>query len=55
MTQRLPYRPLGAGSLNLIVALRTLLRDSDERSSFYDELLTVAAPMRLTCGLQVQF
>ena len=53
--QGLPYQP-GAGSqLELIFAVRTLFRDVRERSAFYDELLTVSAPLRLMGGIQLRF
>jgi hypothetical protein len=53
--QGLPYQP-GAGSqLELIFAVRTLFRDTRERASFYDELLTVRPPLRLMGGIQLRF
>ena len=53
--QQLPYRPLGRGELNLLLSARTLLHQMDDAGGFYDELLTVAPPVRLTCGLQMRF
>jgi hypothetical protein len=53
--QALPYKPLRDGELNLLVAARTLLRDVGVGGAFYDELLTVAPPMQVTCGLQMRF
>jgi hypothetical protein len=53
--QHLPFQPFRHGELNLLVAARTLLRDFDANGAFYDELLTVAPPLRLTCGLQMRF
>lgn len=53
--QALPYQPIRGGKLELLFAARSLLRDLDRPGSFYDELLTVAPPMRLTGGVQVRF
>ena len=53
--QTLPYRPLRHAELNLLVAARTLLREVGAGGAFYDELLTVAPPMQVTCGLQMRF
>jgi hypothetical protein len=53
--QQLPYQPLRNGTLNLLFAVRTLLHDQGEYGSYYDELLTVKPPLRLTGGVQVQF
>ena len=53
--QALPYQPLRGGRLELLFAARSLLRDLDHPGSYYDELLTVAPPMRLTGGVQVRF
>jgi hypothetical protein len=53
--QQLPGRLLGRGELNLLLAARTLLHELDTAGGFYNELLTVAPPVRLTCGLQMRF
>jgi hypothetical protein len=53
--QALPYQPLRGGKLELLFAVRTLMRDPRERGSFYDELLTIAPPMRLMGGVQMKF
>jgi hypothetical protein len=53
--QQLPGRLLGRGELNLLLAARTLLHEFDTAGGFYNELLTVAPPVRLTCGLQMRF
>jgi hypothetical protein len=53
--QALPYRPLPNSRLELMFAVRTLFRDSQSGSSRYDELLTVAPPLRLMCGVQMRF
>lgn len=53
--QLLPVRPLGRGDVNLLVSIRTLHRELQEPGGYYDELLTVAPPVRLTCGLQMRF
>lgn len=53
--QQLPVRSLGQSELNLILSARTLLHSLEDRGGFYDELLTVAPPVRLMCGLQMRF
>lgn len=53
--QALPYRPFGQASINLLFSVRSLLYDEWDTGAFYDELLTVAPPTRLTGGLQVWF
>jgi hypothetical protein len=55
LRQALPYQPLRSGRLNVLFALRTLHRDINAVGSFYDELLTVKPPLRVTGGLQVGF
>jgi hypothetical protein len=52
--QRLPYQPPGGGSLNIYLALRSLMLGEDA-GALYDELMTVHPPSRLTGGLQVWF
>lgn len=53
--QALPYQLLGASRLELVFAVRTLFRDPRAGFSRYDELLTVAPPLRLMGGIQVRF
>jgi hypothetical protein len=53
--QQLPFQPLGKGELNLLVSARTLLRGVGDDGAYFDELLTVAPPLRITCGLQMKF
>lgn len=53
--QQLPYRPLGQGEFNILISARTLLRDAGEDDSFYDELMTMAPPMQVICGIQMRF
>ena len=53
--QQLPYMPLSGSEVNLLVAARTLLRDVHGEASFYDELLTVAPPLQVLCGIQMRF
>lgn len=53
--QQLPIRPLSRGELNLLFSARTLLHHADDSGGFYDELLTVAPPLRLMSGLQMRF
>jgi hypothetical protein len=53
--QALPYQPLRDGRLDLVVGVRNLFRDLDAVTSVYDELLTVAPPLRFVGGFQVRF
>jgi hypothetical protein len=53
--QQLPGRLLGHGEFNVLLSAQTLLRQFDTASGYYDELLTVAPPVRLACGLQMRF
>jgi len=53
--QALPYRPSRDSRLELLFAVRTLYRDLRPGSSPYDELLTIAPPLRLMGGVQVRF
>jgi hypothetical protein len=53
--QALPYEPIRGATLEVIVAVRTLSRDPTAGGSFFDELLTVAPPLRLMGGVQVRF
>lgn len=53
--QLLPFQPLGRGELNLLVSARTLLRDVTDEGAYYDELLVINPPLRVTCGLQMRF
>lgn len=53
--QALPYQPIQGGRLELLFAVRTLSRDSRNSGSIYDEVLTVAPPLRLVGGFQVRF
>jgi hypothetical protein len=55
LQQALPYRPLRQGEFNVLVSARTLLRDSIHTGAFYDELMTLAAPMQVACGIQMRF
>ncbi len=53
--QPLPFQPIRGGSVEMLFAIRNLLRDPRDIVSIYDELLTVAPPMRMLGGLQVKF
>lgn len=55
LRQQLPVRPLGERELNLLFSARTLVHEADAIGGFYDELLTVAPPVRLMCGVQMRF
>jgi hypothetical protein len=56
-----PYLPDGGagkpkpGRLEVLVSARTLSRERLQDGGFYDELLTVAPPLRLMGGVQVRF
>jgi hypothetical protein len=53
--QKLPVQIIRGSSVNLMIAARTLLSDVDTRGSYYDDLLTLSPPLRLTCGIQMRF
>ena len=53
--QGLPFQPLKGGKLEVVFALQSLFRDFRDPGSLYDELLTLAPPMRLMSGVQVRF
>jgi hypothetical protein len=53
--QGLPLRLLPNGKTELVVLFRNLSRDVDEPGSMYDEMLTVAPPLRIMGGVQVKF
>lgn len=53
--QGLPYQPIKGGKLEVVFALQSLFRDFRDSGSMYDELLTLAPPMRLMSGVQVRF
>jgi hypothetical protein len=55
VAQQLPFQPIGRGELNLLLSARTLLRELGENAAYYDELLTLDPPLRITCGLQMRF
>jgi Carboxypeptidase regulatory-like domain/TonB dependent receptor len=53
--QALPVRPTPTSRLELMLSVRNLFRDLAEMASMYDELLTVAPPLRIMGGVQVKF
>jgi hypothetical protein len=53
--QGLPFQPIRGGKIEAVFALQSLFRDSRDLGSLYDELLTVAPPIRLLTGVQVRF
>jgi carboxypeptidase family protein/TonB-dependent receptor-like protein len=53
--QPLPYQPFRGGRIEVVFALRTLARDLTETGSVYDELLTIAPPLRIMGGVRVKF
>jgi hypothetical protein len=55
INQALPFQPLRGGRLEVLVAVSNLLRDRRQTGSLYDELLTIAPPMRILGGVQIRF
>jgi hypothetical protein len=53
--QELPYQPIRGGTLDLVLGVRTLFGALVDHASYFDELLTVAPPTRVVCGVQVGF
>jgi hypothetical protein len=53
--QGLPYQPTRGSRLEVLFSVRNLFRDVRGEASWYDELLTVAPPLRLMGGIQVRF
>lgn len=53
--QALPLRLTRASRTELVIVVRNLFRDPGDAGSLYDELLTVAPPMRIMGGVQVKF
>jgi len=51
----LPCQPIGGSRMEVLFAVRTLYRDVGQPGSAYDELLTVAPPLRLLGGMRVIF
>ncbi len=55
LRQALPLHPTRGSRTELVVVVRNLFRDPGDAGSLYDELLTVAPPMRIMGGVQVKF
>jgi hypothetical protein len=55
LRQALPLHPTRGSNTELLLVVRNLFRDLGEAGSMYDELLTVAPPMRIMGGVQVRF
>ncbi len=55
ISQALPFQPLRGGRLEVLMAMSNLFRDLRQPGSLYDELLTVAPPLRLLGGVQIRF
>lgn len=53
--QPLPLPAVGPDAVVLVVGARTLLSDLHDSRGYYDDLLTVAPPLRVTCGIQMRF
>jgi hypothetical protein len=48
-------QPLPGRTLNLVVSARTLNNGESDRAGFYDELLTIAPPVRIAAGIEMPF
>jgi outer membrane receptor protein involved in Fe transport len=55
VNQALPFQPVRGGRLEVLVAVSNLFRDSRQAGSIFDELLTVAPPLRILGGFQLRF
>ena len=55
INQALPFQPVRGGRLEVLVAVSNLLRDLRQSGSLYDELLTIAPPLRILGGVQIRF
>lgn len=55
INQALPFQPVRGGRLEVLVAVSNLLRDLRQTGSLYDELLTIAPPLRILGGVQIRF
>jgi hypothetical protein len=55
INQALPFQPVRGGRLEVLVAVSNLLRDRRQTGSMYDELLTIAPPLRILGGVQIRF
>lgn len=55
INQALPFQPVRGGRLEVLVAVSNLLRDLRQAGGLYDELLTIAPPMRILGGVQIRF
>ena len=53
--QALPFEPVRGGRVEVMLAVRNLFKDLSEAASIYDELLTVAPPVRIMGGIQMKF
>lgn len=53
--QALPFEPVRGGRVEVMLAVRNLFKNLSEAASFYDELLTVAPPVRIMGGIQMKF
>ena len=55
VNQALPFQPVHGGRLEVLVAVSNMMRDLRQPGSLYDELLTIAPPMRILGGVQIRF
>lgn len=55
INQALPFQPVRGGRLEVLVAVSNLVRDRRLTGSLYDELLTIAPPLRILGGVQIRF
>ena len=55
VNQALPFQPVRGGRLEVLVAVSNMMRDLRQPGSLYDELRTIAPPLRLLGGVQIRF
>jgi hypothetical protein len=55
LRQALPFQPLAGSHVEFMASVSNLFRDPQHAGSFFDELLTVRTPRRVTGGVQVRF
>lgn len=53
--QTLPFKPLNGGTSEVLFGVRTLYHDLCDVASLYDELLTLAPPLRVVGGVRLKF
>jgi hypothetical protein len=53
--QATPFQPMRGSTVEVLFAVRNMFRDPHEIGSLYDELLTLAPPLRIMGGVQLKF